>query len=160
MIRSDISIGIALIMLSAFFFVDSFSITQSTMSAPFAGASFFPRVVSVLLAISSVVLIIKAIVRGKKIEKAEKKPDLKTSGEKYVLYMMGATILYVIAIPTMGYLVSTMVYMTVSILFLGSTYSTYKGIVISTTVAGLISVFAYVLFGTVLSVFLPRGFLI
>jgi putative tricarboxylic transport membrane protein len=160
MIRSDISIGVALIMLSVFFFVDSFSITQSTISAPLAGASFFPRVISVLLAISSIILIIKDIIRKKKSGKVEKKPDQKTGSEKYVLYMMGATTLYVIAIPTIGYLVSTIVYMITSSLFLGSKYTTPREVVSSTAIAGLISVFAYFLFGTILSVFLPRGFII
>ncbi len=166
MAKSDIGIGVGLIAVSAWFFYDSFNIRQSTITAPMASASFFPRVVSVLLAVSAVWMIGKELAAKRKARSAasaviaEEESDEQPQGgsEKFVIYMMAAAVVYIIIIPVLGYLVSTIVYMVVSCIFLGSSYSKRRWI--TALIAVAISISAYLLFNLVLSVFLPSGLLI
>jgi putative tricarboxylic transport membrane protein len=168
MLKSDIGIGVFLLLVSLFFFADSYNITQSTITAPMAGASFFPRVVSVLLAASSIYLITKALVQKKKarndqITSVEKEttdqPQTGTPNEKAVLVMAVATTLYILIIPIVGYLVTTIAFMSATSLYLGSIHKSHRWYVTVLVVIG-ISIMAFILFSTVLSVFLPRGILI
>lgn len=163
MLKSDIGIGVFLLLASIFFFVDSFSIFQSTITAPMADASFFPRVLSSALAISSIYLIVKGI--RKKVaakETSTKRPDIESEaihGEKPVLMMIIATTLYIILTPIIGYLVTTLIFMSYTSLYLGKIIGKNRWRVTLLLVAG-ISILAYVLFTFVLSVFLPQGILI
>lgn len=168
MLKSDIGIGVFLFLLSLFFFADSYNITQSTISAPMAGASFFPRVVSTLLAASSIYLIIKALVqkrRGKNgtAESAKEdtvdQPEAGPPNEQAVLVMVVATTLYIFVIPLVGYLITTIAFMSGTSLYLGSIHKKHPWYITVLVVIG-ISLVAYVLFSTVLSVFLPQGILI
>lgn len=172
MIKSDIGIGIALIILSAVFFINSFTITQSTITAPMADASFFPRVISVLLAVSSAFMIAKDVYRRKKLKAADSKTDSESAdgeekaekitfrSEKFVLFMMAATVVYIYVIPRVGYLVTTIVFIFGCSMYLGTQSKQIKRKILVLPIAVVISLFAYVLFSSVLSVFLPRGFLI
>ncbi|QOR37990.1 tripartite tricarboxylate transporter TctB family protein [Billgrantia diversa] len=166
--KSDIGIGVFLLLVSAFFFAGSYNITQSTITAPMAGASFFPRVVSMLLAASSLYLIIKAVMqnrRGKSgsaeaaAESGLEQPEMGATNEQAVLVMVVATTLYILIIPFIGYLITTIAFMSATSLYLGSIHKKHPWYFTVSVVIG-ISLAAYVLFSTVLSVFLPQGILI
>lgn len=163
MLKSDIGIGVFLLLVSIFFFVDSFTIFQSTITAPMADASFFPRVLSGALAISSIYLIGKGIrKKAAAKETTAKGPDVEGEaihGEKPVLMMIVATTLYIILTPIIGYLVTTLIFMSCTSLYLGKIIGKKRWKVTILIVIS-ISVLAYVLFTFVLSVFLPQGILI
>lgn len=168
MVKSDIGMGVFLLLVSAFFFAGSYNITQSTITAPMAGASFFPRVVSMLLAASSIYLIFKAVMqnrRGKSgsaeadAESGLEQPVTGTTNEQAVLVMVVATTLYILIIPFIGYLITTIAFMSATSLYLGSIHKKHPWYFTVPVVIG-ISLAAYVLFSTVLSVFLPQGILI
>ncbi len=154
-LKSDTNIGFFILLVSILFFAGSFSIKQSTFSAPMATATFFPRVVSILLAISSINLIIKDYLKKKKSKGRVQSKKMNGSSEKYVQYMIGATAIYILLIPIIGYLISTIIYMISSCLFLGAAFIKKRWVTILIAIS--ISVFSYLLFTKILIVLLPSG---
>jgi hypothetical protein len=163
MLKSDIGMGVFLLIVALFFFIGSFYIFQSSITAPLADASFFPRVLSAALAVASIYLIIKGVrkrIVAKGISTKEQKGvDNAIQREKPVLVMLIATTLYVIFTPIIGYLVTTLIFMSGTSLYLGRIIDKKRWQMTLLIVVG-ISILAYVLFSFALSVFLPQGILI
>lgn len=85
------------------------------------------------------------------------KPDLglAVKEEKYVYFMLAASIVYILLLGTLGYVVTTFIFSAVSIKFLGS--KQIQGKLSLLAIAAALTAGTYLLFAKILKVFLPTG---
>ena len=124
-------------------------------------SSYFPIFICGLGILLSLVLIISALVRGKGSEEPVKK--LSGKAKKMIAIMTGLIVLYAIGMTTIGFAVSTFIFIVVSGFILYPekiTKENKKPAIIIVTAALVVSVLITVIFKNVLYVPLPSGLLI
>jgi len=139
--KTDFYLSLILIILSIIVFIESLRLPKIP--------SYFPRLLSILLLITAVILTMSALRRrGKEVKKVKKK--------EYNYYQLGAVvgslILYILILRWLGYLLST----GLLIIWLISTsgYPKRKQIIIISIIA---VVALYIIFKLILNVPLPMG---
>lgn len=170
----DVFSGFFLLIVSVIMFVATFSFQALTTT--FVGPAFMPQIISVAIAIFSLVIIGSGIKKAKNakfeteegglVEAAEEKGtgeevhagDLlkeKESGYKAVLITLAAMAIYIFLIPIIGFLITTIVYLFVQMLIL--CHKTKRRMVLFAVISVVSSVLIYYLFRNVFYVMLPTG---
>ena len=146
--RKDFAFSICMVVLSIVLAVQSFRYP--------ADSAFFPRVLSILLLLLSLLLLIRAFwqppredrtggIRGNSFS-LMKSPQI---------VVFGSATLYIAVIPVLGFLVSTALFLFGSILFLDR-----RKLIVAAIYGICFSAAIYFVFHAVLGVTLPRGWLL
>jgi hypothetical protein len=143
--RKDLVFGISMAALSIALAIQSFRYP--------ADSAFFPRILSLLLLALSLVILIRALRRPKG-EAGGGPAGVSAFMKSPPVLVFGATVLYVVLIPFLGFLVSTALFLFGSILFLNRRRPVLAILCGIGYAAAL-----YALFHTVLKVTLPAGWL-
>jgi len=147
MIKSDKAMAVILFLFSAFMFYQSFSIPHQVYGVGAAGPALFPRIWSVILALLSIILFFRA--------DSDQNKNRSIGEEKYVYFMLVASLAYILLIKILGYLITTFLFSTISIAVLSMNRDLNKLRII--TISVLITAGTYFIFAKVLNVFLPMG---
>lgn len=142
--RVDTLVAFFLIGLSAVFYKMSMDLTD--------GGDIFPKLLSIITAVLSIVLLVMDISRAKSGQQPEKDAGGPKSMRPYVTFVLA--VLYVAGVITIGFFASTVFFMVVLMLYLGVRKISNYVMAISIIVA-----FYYFLFDKFLHVPLPSGFL-
>ena len=122
-------------------------------------SAYFPKVIRILGILLSVILIVSAFVQEKNGKGGEAKA-LSAKAKKMIAIMTVLIIAYAVAITTLGFAVSTFLYIVVTGLILYPEKITKKPVIIVVAAALILSVAITVIFKNVLYVPLPSGLLI
>ncbi|MGE7604045.1 tripartite tricarboxylate transporter TctB family protein [Peribacillus sp. NPDC097675] len=142
--RSGITAGIVILLLALFLFVMSFQYSYSSVLGP--GPGFFPRWLSGILIILSILYIFESA-KGKN-SSSESWP---TGGSlKRILFIIMSLFIFLIFFILGGFLLAGVIFM--SILF----YKEYRWYTTLSMSVG-ITLFIYLMFNTVLKVYIPSG---
>ena len=148
--RADVTGGAALLALAALAWVAGRGLPLGALSQP--GAGFFPRILALLLAGLSLVLLVRGLARP---GAAFTEPWEDRSTRRRLLLMTGTLVFYVAAVGTLGYLVTTAALFVVMVRWVGG-----RGWAHALAVAALGSAGSWYLFGRLLRVNLPAGALL
>jgi hypothetical protein len=159
---SNIVIGIILLIVSAFYYLSTSDFPPPT-KADNLGPSFFPTLLTVTLAVLSLLLILGSLLSrrsgnedGAVIKGAERLEEDSFSGEnisyKLLLGTIGLSILYVGLLSVLGFLVCTPLFLIILIRFLG-----YERWVNNVAASVGLTATLYLLFVIALGVNLPQG---
>ncbi|MFC7684894.1 tripartite tricarboxylate transporter TctB family protein [Ureibacillus sp. GCM10028918] len=159
----DMISSLVLIAVSIILFIATFSFREMTVSN--VGPDFLPRIVAIALFILSFSLLIKAYVQKKKegeIQKAVSIESIPQKENKKEIYLLVITtllliVLYLIVMPSLGFLISTAVYLYIQI-YLMAPAEKRSHIKIG-IVSVLTSVIVYFIFRNVFYLMLPSGIL-
>lgn len=143
--RADLLIGIGLLIFAALYFRESFEITAGFASDRL-GPAFFPRLLAGALAASALGLIWRSL--GGRSD-ATPLPPVRIG---LFLWTVGLTLAYAFLLPSLGYLIATVLYVAAMIWLLG--YHNLVGLVATT--AGVTAVL-YLVFARALHVLVPMG---
>ena len=122
-------------------------------------ASLFPRAILVLLAGLSALLLLKTLfVREKTDDGVPRKVFAGVNGLRVTVVLISSAI-YVFAATTIGFYVSTFVFVTALSLFLDDDKLTFKAVAVSALVSIAVCGFLYASFDSLLNVSVPRGLL-
>lgn len=154
----DLFSALFLIVLSVVLYTSTFSFKQ--ISASKIGSDFLPQVVAIVLFILSFILFVSALNKWNK----ERKKRAEVTGEQkekldytLVLISLGLIAVYLFLIPTLGFLLSTIVYLFIQI-YLISTPEKRSPIKFA-IVSIVVSVSVYWVFKNVFFLMLPAGIL-
>ncbi len=146
-VRKDLVFSMFMVALSIALAVQSFRFP--------ADSAFFPRVLSILLLCLSALLLFRALRRPPGEAGAAGIRNIASQRKSTPILVFGSTALYVAAIPVLGFLAGTALFLFGSILFL------HRRRPVLAVVYGLcFSAALYFLFHSVLKVSLPRGWLL
>ena len=143
--RADLLIGIALLILSAFYYQASFQIVRG-FASDLLGPTFFPRLLAAALAVLATTLIVRA---------ASGRSDpapLPAIRVRLFWSTLGLTLAYVLLLPRLGFLIATPLLLGAVIWLLGlRRWATLAGAAVGFTLA------LYLVFARALHVLLPLG---
>lgn len=148
--RADVAGGALLLALAALGWIAGRGLPLGAFSAP--GAGFFPRILTLLLALLSLTLLIRGLARP---GAPFTEPWRDRSTRRRLLLMTGALVFYVVAVGTLGYLVTTAALFVVMVRGVGG-----RGWLQALIAAALGSAGSWYVFGRLLRVNLPAGTLL
>jgi len=162
--KSNIIIGILLLALSIFYYLSTRGLPPPSKTENL-GSAFFPHLLAIVLALLSLMLIFNAFLFRSPSDQEEEKSAI-AGGErleedsftaegisyKFLLGTIGASILYVILLPVIGYVIVTPIFLIGMIRLLGK-----KQWLHNIAISILLTVSLYLLFGKMLGVALPPG---
>nr|WP_314531876.1 tripartite tricarboxylate transporter TctB family protein [uncultured Fusobacterium sp.] len=137
-------------LISIFLFFITFTFETLEMDKYSLGATFFPRLICIILFILSLILLIFSIIK-----KENKNKKIGSTKIKYTVSTILFFFIYVFLLDKLGYLVSTIVFM-ISLLFLLKSKSILINIIFSVLFSGVI----YFMFSKGFNVSLPEGIFI
>ena len=153
--RRDVHIGLFILAFASFFFYFSFSFTQPAYQAEaqHVGPAFMPRILLVLLAILSLVLIFSGIfkAKGMKVETANQPAVAKAFDPRPVI-MFVAFAFYTYIATVLGFVSTTLLFLIISFYLLG-----FKKLWQIFILSPFITAAIYYLFAILLNVWLPAG---
>ncbi|MEI9476207.1 MAG: tripartite tricarboxylate transporter TctB family protein [Deltaproteobacteria bacterium] len=135
--------------LSSWVMIKSYHIGLGDLNNPGSGFIFFWS--SLVLGSLSILLFLSSFFKGK--EKKIEQPFMRLK-LKPRLMVVGSLLVYTFILETVGFLITTFIFMT----FLLSTIGSIKGKLVI-PIAGAIAIIAYVIFEIWLRVQLPKGFI-
>ncbi|SES11563.1 tripartite tricarboxylate transporter TctB family protein [Salipaludibacillus aurantiacus] len=153
MMNSDRILAVVLFLFSVFMFVMSFSIPPGTLGTGTAGPSFFPQIWAVILAVLSILMFIKSAPEDS--EYTHKGLIQSLREYKKVIYMLSASLAYIFLLGILGYIITTLLFLIVTIPVLAAEAKVNKLKILF--IAAAITFSTYVIFQHVLNVFLPAG---
>ncbi len=137
--KTDIGVGVALILLSVLVFVQAGTYAKATIYG--YGPDFYPRILAVAMIVCGLILILQAA-RGKALEPTE---SIDPKGFVQMLLSIGLCIGYLFLMQVIGFAMATMVFLFVMMLFLRQRGG-IKRIICSITVALAVwAIFRYIL---------------
>lgn len=159
----DMISSLVLIAVSIILFVVTFSFRQMTVSN--IGPDFLPRIVAITLFILSIYLLIKASLEWSKerniqtAEKIEGAPQKENNTKIYQLVIISLIlmVLYLIVMPSLGFLIATTIYLSIQIYLMAP--ADKRSLVKIGLVSVLSSAFIYFVFRNVFYLMLPSGIL-
>ncbi|MGM8365567.1 tripartite tricarboxylate transporter TctB family protein [Virgibacillus sp. W0181] len=152
MIKSDKTMAMIIFMFAIFMLIMSFSISNQPFAIVRDDSAFFPQVWSIVLIGLSILLFLQ----GRKRDKEEKKAITALIVEKrQVYYMLLATVGYVSLIGSLGYILITFIFLTITISILGKDQNISKLRILA--ISAIITLSTYFIFSEILKVFLPMG---
>jgi len=116
-------------------------------------ASFFPKIVIGVLALLSVILLVRSSIKG------EKKWLFRDIDKKYIIFAVAVIAVWIGMIPVLGFFVSSIVFFNVLVWLMGSKKKSLPSIALSFVVVGCIVSIFYFIFKEILLVPLPQGIL-
>ncbi|QHJ70111.1 tripartite tricarboxylate transporter TctB family protein [Planococcus halotolerans] len=171
---NDVFSGVFLLIVSVVMFMATFSFKALTTT--FVGPAFMPQIISVTIAIFSLVIIASGFKKASDFKSGSQKDGLteaaeekgtgeevhagefleeKENGYKAVLITLAAMAIYIFLIPIIGFLITTTVYLFVQMLIL--CHKTKIRMVLFAVISVVSSVLIYYLFRNVFFVMLPTG---
>lgn len=152
--KSDFYIGLFFLLLSIFIYLHSFNITITIHDA--MGPRFFPQLVSICMALLSILLIVKSFSthnHSSSYSKLNNIPKIIAT-----VFILGC---YSLLLNKIGFLILTPLYIFFQIILLLSKneMKKLKNIIICLVISITIPIFLYFLFSRVFSIFLPLGIL-
>lgn len=130
-------------------FTMSFNLSSSNFGGGSGvGPDFFPRLLSVFMMIFSLIQLVRTFRKGKD-------EEIKLSIHRLSWVIIFACVVYLFSIGTIGYLVSTFIFLSVIVYILSNKFS-----VRDTIISLGISITLFAVFSLLLKVPLPKGFLI
>jgi hypothetical protein len=158
--KKDLVIGIIFLCISGIFFVATYSFPKPPVQA--AGPSFWPKLMSVFLAIFSLTLILTSLkkpinVKNEDNEKSEHRViNEEKEGFRRSLIGILMTGFFILALNFFGFILGTIGYY-LSIKVLVSKKYTWKNLMFALVQATLLTALIYISFGEFLNVNLPTG---
>lgn len=152
----DLVSGSVLLVFSGVLFIGAQQV--KTLAVSSIGSGFFPSVVAILLAITSVFIIIGGIAQAKKPDKASDKAKAEEKPRVWgVIGTFALMAFYAILLPKLGFLITTTVYLFVQINILSPNESRKQFLFGIISVISAVSI--YYLFVSVFHLMLPAGIL-
>ena len=156
----DIILGVAMLAFSGFYLSVAQNIkTRPKLTPSYASAKMVPILLGVLLAILSVICIIEGVYKMKKYGTTmtnAKAGASQAAGDAFaVIATFALMIVYALALPTVGFCLSTMVYLFLQISLLAPAKK--RNMKMYAIVAVVFTMFVYFTFRVGLSMLLPRG---
>ena len=152
----DLGFGIAALLFSAFYLMNAAQIKSLPKLTPgYASARFLPLLLGGLLAILSVICIIQGV-RNMKSFSAEKPQTKASKGDLTAVLLTFVVIIgYVMVMPTLGFILSTVLYLFLQMLVLAPAEK--RNYVLFAIVAVVFTALVFVAFRVGLQQLLPRG---
>ncbi|WP_277679453.1 tripartite tricarboxylate transporter TctB family protein [Gracilibacillus dipsosauri] len=156
----DLFSGLFLLTLSVVMYISTFSFRQLTASK--IGSAFVPQIVAIGLFILSLILTINAFVQWKKEkqtreETVEKKDSIEKPSYSLVIISLILMGVYLFTMPTIGFLISTAVYLFIQIYLIAP--SDKRNPIPFAIVSIVTSTIIYFVFKNVFYLMLPSGIL-
>ena len=150
--QGDLIMGVLLLVLSILLYILTyhFSGYEIEKIPHDMGPTFLPRLLLGALAVESIVLILLAVV--KKEESASASARLKPIFQWRPMIMLGAFLLYIYLTTLFGFIAATIAFMLLAFFLLG-----VRSIWTLILVPPIITYATYLLFGTLLNIYLPTG---
>lgn len=148
MVRNDKIAGFALLMLFSAALI-------MALGFPVKAASYVLLVNSIGIFLS-ICLIISAFIRGAK-GKDKKVPQLSATAINKIIVITTAMFIYVFSMRIVGYMLSTIVFLVGTILYLHNGKNDKRQVLIATVIATVCAVLIYYIFGKLLYIPLPKG---
>lgn len=150
--RRDVHIGLFILAFAVFFFYFSFSFTQPAYQAEaqHVGPAFMPRILIVLLAILSLVLIFSGVFKMK--GKTVNQPAAAKALDPRPVIMFVAFAFYTYIATVLGFVSTTLLFLIISFYLLG-----FKKLWQIFILSPVITAAIYYLFAILLNVWLPAG---
>ena len=140
--KSNIFVSIIIILIGIFTLIEVKSFPQGQNNV--VGPGFFPGIIATILIILGIILFIQSI-RIKKDE--DKKVNLFNKENKLAYIIMGITLIYLVAMNYIGFLISSIIYLTTLIILYGEN-NKIKSLIASTIISSAI----YFVFSMLLNV--------
>ena len=152
----DLGFGIAALLFSAFYLMNAAQIkTRPKLTPSYASAQIMPTLLGVILAVLSIVCIIQGIRRMKAPDEAEETKK-KGKGDLMAVVLTFAVIIgYILVMPTLGFILSTILYLFLQMLILAPAEK--RNYVLFAIVAVVFTALVFVAFRVGLQQLLPRG---
>ena len=151
----DLILGIVLLALSIAYLVMARQIkTRPKMVPSYANSQIIPTLLGILLAILSICLIYQGI-RGMKKEDGSPVQKMSKVDLLSVALTFAAMVLYIIILPYLGFILSTMVFLFAQITILSPKEK--RNLLLFAIVAVVFTIIAFIAFRIGLSQMLPRG---
>jgi len=153
----DLILGIVMLLFSGFYLFYAQQIkTRPKLTPAYASAKIMPTLLGVLLAILSICCIIQGYRKMKSqnsTEEATKKVD---KGDiMAVIYTFAVIIGYILIMPTLGFILSTLIYLFIQMIILAP--SEKRNYALFAIVTVVFTAFVFVAFRIALQQLLPRG---
>lgn len=149
MIKTDLISGSVMLLFSACIYVSASGFPKSDYQL--SGPAFYPQVMAVILAIISIVLIGRS---AKSLKNNIKGEQIKINNPKKVIAAMAATLVYVLLLKTLGFLITTFIYLTALIFIM---QPQKNKIPISVLISLIMTGAVYFVFAVLFSASLPMG---
>lgn len=144
MIKRDTILSIILLLFCAIVFITSQQMPP--------GPKFFPEILSLILAVLSLILLFSSL-KGKSIVKNNNNKENTINWKKFIT-IVAATFLYIFFIETIGYIISTF-----GLIILISWVLGYKNKVSLVIISLIVTMVLYSFFALVFNIPLPKGLL-
>ena len=145
--------GSFLFAFSIFIYYQSGFIAQTSIESAAYGPSFYPRVLSIIMMVFAIILALYP--NQDNIEIKDKSILPNKTKVKTIILMLALLVLYPIITPLIGFVITTILFLTISFYYFGGKKSVdiFKYLIISISMALVI----YYIFETFFYVFLPHG---
>ncbi len=153
----DLILGIVMLLFSGFYLYNARQIkTRPKLTPGYASAQIMPTLLGVLLAILAVVCIVQGARKMKAADGAEETGKKKDKGDiMAVVFTFAVIIGYVMVMPTLGFFLSTLVYLFLQMIILAPPAK--RNYVLFAIVAVVFTALVFVAFRIGLQQLLPRG---
>ena len=153
----DLILGIVMLLFSGFYLFNARQIkTRPKLTPSYASAQIMPTLLGVLLAILSVVCIVQGIRQLKTAGDTETSAKKKDRGDiMAVVFTFAVIIGYIIVLPTLGFILSTILYLFLQMIILAP--AAKRNYVLFAIVAVVFTALVFVAFRIGLQQLLPRG---
>lgn len=149
--KSDMIVGIILVIFSVLVYFNVSYFPKIQLAAQGMGPAFFPRILSIFLALLGIILIIQSYVTSTKYTK-DIENVIDTRLLIRIIIALSVIIMYVFLIPHIGFLIATFIFTIIFMGFFNFKYS-FKMIIISLVISAII----FYLFKVILHMPLPSG---
>ena len=152
----DLILGIVMLLLSGFYLIFAQQIkTRPKLTPSYASAQIMPTLLGAILAVLSIVCIIQGIRQMKAPDEAEETKK-KGKGDLMAVVLTFAVIIgYILVMPTLGFILSTILYLFLQMLILAPAEK--RNYVLFAIVAVVFTALVFVAFRVGLQQLLPRG---
>lgn len=153
----DLILGIVMLLFSGFYLINAFQIkTRPKLTPSYASAQIMPVLLGVLLAILSVICIFQGIRQMKTAGGTEEQTKKKDKGDiMAVVFTFAVIIGYIIVMPYLGFILSTMLYLFLQMNILAPAEK--RNYLLFAIVAVVFTALVFVAFRIGLQQLLPRG---
>ncbi len=153
----DLILGIVMLLFSGFYLFFALQIkTRPKLTPGYASAQIMPTILGILLAILSVFCIIQGVRQMKAPATGEETAKKKDRGDiMAVVYTFAVIIGYVLILPTLGFILSTILYLFLQMIILAP--PSKRNYLLFAIVAVVFTALVFVAFRVGLQQMLPRG---
>lgn len=160
-IKKDLYSGVFFFLFSIFLYAESYAIKLSKADA--LGPQFFPRMVAIVMAVLSIIQMLRCIKKGRQKEAVQSESAVQ-KGFSWNLPLALTIVLlagYFLLLESVGFIILTTIYLFCQIFLLlpKGSIKNKRYLVIAATISILAPISIYLLFYKVFMIFLPAGIL-